>query len=207
MSDFMGKVNGFFSSMKKAAGEAVEGSEIALARGKTAAKAVYADSGELIVDAGHKIDDAVIEQAKRAGKLAALLGAAVTSQAQDIRDKTRAAYGATPDGAEAHSMATSEQYLEARQYIGRASSTDVTALDGTLIIGAGSNILDEHVRAAREADQLGSLIYSAQQSPAVRPQPIAVASADALPTEPASVSKRAARPLTSYYDEEEAEVK
>src|SRR5580658_6701842 len=169
MSDLMERVSGFFTGLKRKAGEAVETQEIALVRGKTAAKAVYSDSGEMIVDAGRPITEAAIERARAAGKLSALVAAAATSQVQDFREKARNAYAATPEGAEARSMASSEQYLEARQYIGRVASSDVTDIRGNIIVSAGMKIDDEHVRAARDAEQLGSLIYSAQQSPAPHP--------------------------------------
>jgi len=205
MADIKSRVSGFFSGIKKAAGEVLETQEIALIRGKTVSKAIFSDEGELLVDAGHRIDDDVINHVRKNGKMSALVASAVTSQAQDIRERARSVYQATPDGVEAHALASSEQYIEARQYIGRLSSMDVTDIRGNVIIGAGQKIDDEHVRAARESDQLGSLIYSAQQSPA--PFPVAAPPPPAgtvMPT-PTNESKRAARPLSSYYEEDEKE--
>ena len=206
MADFKSKMSGFLSGLKRAAGDAVETQEIALARGKSASKPVYTDAGVMIVDTGREIDDDVIEMARKHGKLSALAASAVASRAQDFREKARNIYGATPEGVEAHSMASSEQYLEARHYIGRIAAVDVTDLRGNIIVPAGRKIEDEDVRNAREADQLGSLIFSAQQSPP--PQPMAAAPPPFNPLQqpgaaPANETKRAARPLTSYYDEEE----
>lgn len=202
MADFKSKLSGLFSNAKKAAEDVLESQQIALSRGRTASKDVLSDSGEIIVEAGHRIDEETIQKAKSAGKLSALAGAAVTSSAQDFRERARNTYDSTPDGIEARSMASSEQYIEARRYIGRIASVDVTDIRGNMIIQAGQKLDDSHVRAAREADQLGSLIYSAQQSPAVNyasPPPPPVAAAPSAPS-----SSRAARPLTSYYDEDEA---
>ena len=202
MSDLMGKVSGFFTGLKRKAGEAVETQEIAMVRGKTAAKAVYSDSGEMIVDAGRPITDSAIARARDAGKLNALVAAAVSSQAQDFRERARNAYAATPEGTEARSMASSDQYIEARQYIGRVASVDVTDLRGNVIVPAGQKIDDENVRAARDADQLGSLIYSAQQSPAPFPTAAPPPPKGTPNVAPVNEAKRAARPLAEYYDEE-----
>jgi hypothetical protein len=204
MSDMMGKVSGFFSGLKKRAGEVVEMQETAIARGRIAAKAVYTNSGELIVDAGHPIDDAVIEKARQAGMLGPLAATAMSSQAQDFKERTRAAYHATPEGTEARSMASSDQYIEARGYIGRKASVDVTDIRGGVIAKAGQTIDDEIVRAAREADQLGSLIYSAQQAPAPFPTAAPPPPKGTPIVVPTNESKRAARPLSEYYDEEPA---
>jgi hypothetical protein len=202
MSDLMERVSGFFSGLKRRAEETFETQEIAISRGKTAAKAVYNDAGELIVDAGHPIDDAVIERARTAGKLNALTAAAVSSQAQDFRERARNAYAATPEGTEARSMASSDQYLEARQYIGRVAAVDVTDLRGNIIVPAGMKIDDDYVRAAREAEQLGSLIYSAQQSPAPHPMAAPPPPKGTPILAPVTEAKRTARPLSEYYDEE-----
>ncbi len=199
----MDKVSGFFTGLKRKAGEAVETQEIALVRGKTASKPVLSDSGQMIVDAGHTIDDLAIERARSAGKLNALVAAAATSQVQDLRERARSAYAATPEGVEARSMASSEQYIEARHYIGRIAAVDVTDLRGNVIVPAGMKIDDEYVRAAREADQLGSLIYSAQQSPPTHPVAAPPPPKGTPIVAPVYETKRAARPLTEYYDEEE----
>lgn len=205
MSDMMGKVGGFFAGLKKKAGDALEEQQISLIRGKTAARAVYTDAGEMIVDAGRPIDEPAIEIARGCGKLGALVASVASSSAQDLRDKARSAYAATAEGQEARTLASSDQYIEARGYIGWIASSDVTDIRGNVIVSAGQKIDDEHVRAAREADQLSSLIYSAQQSG--RPYPTAAPPPPkGLPINtPPSPAVRAARPLASYYDDEVGE--
>src|SRR5580700_9928194 len=121
MSDMMEKVSGFFNGLKRKAGEVAETQEIAYIRGKTASKAVLSDAGDLIVDAGRPITEAAIGRARAAGKLNALVAAAASSQVQDLKERARTAYAATPEGTEARSMASSEQYIEARHYIGRVA--------------------------------------------------------------------------------------
>lgn len=203
MSDLMERVSGFFTGLKKKAGDAVESHEIAMVRGKSAAKTVLTDAGDVIVDAGHPIDDDAIEMARRAGKLNALVASAVSSQAQDFRERTRAAYAATPEGTEARSMASSEQYLEARHYIGYVAAVDVTDIRGNIIVPAGTKIDDEYVRSARDAEQLGSLIYSAQQSPAPHASAAPPPPKGTPIAAPVAETKRAARPLSEYYEEGE----
>ncbi len=205
-SDFKGRLSGLFKGLKQAAGDAVETSQVAMARGKTASRAVTTDSGELIVDAGHIIDDAVIAYAKQTGRLPALVAAAVASQAQDLREKARSAYDATPDGIEAKSLASSDQYIAARAYIGWIAATDVTDIRGNTIVPAGKKIDDEDVRAVRQAEQLSALIYSAQQSPPPSRPVVAPPPKGPVVVTP-SQAQRTARPLSSYYDEEEAEGK
>jgi hypothetical protein len=206
-SDFRGKLTGLFKGLKQAAGDAVETSQVTVSRGKTAARDVVSDSGEMIVEAGRIIDDAVIDHARRTGKLAALAASAVASQAQDFREKARTAYESTPDGIEARSLASSEQYIEARAYIGWIAATDVTDIRGNIVVPAGKKIEDEDVRAVREAGQLSALIYSARQSPPPS-RPVVAA---APPPGPVKVTpaqaQRTARPLSSYYDEDEEEEK
>lgn len=206
MSDDLKKqVSKFWSGLRQKATDAMAGQEVSLVRGKTAARAVLTDSGEIIVDAGHRIDDAVIERARAAGKLHTLVAAAVSSQAQDLKEKARTYYNSTPEGTEAHSMATQDSYLQARQYIRYTAAIDVTDLRGNVIVPAGKQIDDEDVRAARDANLLAALIYSAQQSPP--PGPMAASPPTAPPPKVQAPVHRTARPLTSYYDEEEEENK
>jgi hypothetical protein len=68
-------------------------------------------------------------------------------------------------------------------------------------VPAGLKIDDEHVRAARDAEQLGSLIYSAQQSPAPFPTAAPPPPKGTPIVLPPTEAKRAARPLSEYYDE------
>jgi hypothetical protein len=154
------------------------------------------EAGNMIVDAGHRIDDTVIQRAQTAGKMHALVAAAVTAQAQDVRDQVRKHYDSTPDGQEAQSMATSEQYIEARRYIGRIAGVDITDIRGNVIVPAGKEIRDEDVRIVRDAGQLAALIYAAQQ-----PAPLHPAAPEPAAAPPPTNSRRAPVPFDSYYDE------
>lgn len=214
--DIKSQLGNFWSGLKKKATAAVENQELGFVRGKVTARPVLDDAGSLIIDAGQVIDEGVIARAQAAGKLGALVSAAVAAQAQDVKEKARHMYESTPEGTEARSLASSEQYLEARRYIGWKSAMDVTDIRGAILVPAGKEIEDEDVRAVREAEQLGALIASAQQSgpparaaagPAYMPyadvsQP--VAAGQTAPPAPAT-GKRTARPLNAYYDEETPE--
>src|SRR3989442_1335750 len=135
MSDDLGKqIANLWSGLRKKATETVAQQEAQYVRGKVAAKPVSDDEGNLIVDAGRRIDEDVIERAQAAGKMHALLAAAVTAQAQDVREQVRKHYDSTPDGQEAQSLAPSEEYLEARRYIGRIAGVDITDIRGNVII-------------------------------------------------------------------------
>src|SRR5579871_1902572 len=162
--DIRTQIGNFWKGLRKKATEAVESQEVGFVRGKVAARSVFDNAGNLIVDSGQTIDDGVIARAQEAGKLGALVSAAVTAQAQDVREKAKQIYESTPEGTEARSLATSEQYLEARRYIGWKAAMDVTDIRGTILVPAGKEIEDEDVRAVREAGQLGALIASAEQS-------------------------------------------
>lgn len=199
MSDDLGKqITSLWNGFRKKAVETVTQQEAQYVRGKVSAKTIADDRGQIIVDAGHRIDDAVIQRAQAAGKMHALLAAAVTAQAQDVREQVQKRYESTPDGQEAQSMATSDQYLEARNYIGRIAGVDITDIRGNVLVPAGKEIKDEDVRLVRDAGQLTALIYAAQQAAPlhpVTPEPVRE------PAPPPPSSTRAAVPFDSYYDE------
>jgi hypothetical protein len=199
--NILSQIGSFCRRIVNKASEAVENQEAAFVRGKLAANSVRDYKGQPIVFAGQKIDDAVIARAHAAGKLSALVGATFTDQARQF-------YANTPDRIEAHSLATSEDYLEARQYIGWTTATDVTDIRGNVLVPAGKQIEDADVRMVREADQLMALIFSARQ--AGRPAPgtlMPVITPDREfedPDEvltPPAVSYRTARPLADYFEE------
>ncbi|HLK58138.1 MAG TPA: hypothetical protein VKU00_16340 [Chthonomonadaceae bacterium] len=214
--DIRTQIGNFWKGLRKKATEAVESQEVGFVRGKVAARSVFDNAGNLIVDSGQTIDDGVIARAQEAGKLGALVSAAVTAQAQDVREKAKQIYESTPEGTEARSLATSEQYLEARRYIGWKAAMDVTDIRGTILVPAGKEIEDEDVRAVREAGQLGALIASAEQSGPPAAAPLAApympyadvakpAVSGEMPAPVPTTGRRTARPLTSYYDEETEE--
>ena len=195
----------FCNGMFKKATAAVENHEAGFVRGKVASSALMDYRGRLIVRAGQTIDDSVIEQAQAAGKLGALVSTTVASQARNL-------YESTPDRIEARSLATSEDYIDARRYIGWTAATDVTDIQGTVLVPAGKQIEDEDVRIAREADQLAALVFSAQQSGMPAPgtfMPVSTPAREEYEEEevltPAAVSHRTARPLASYFEDETVE--
>src|SRR5258706_10832971 len=84
--------SGVWSGFRKKAIETVAAQEAAYALGKTAGSTVFDDSGAVIVESGHVIDDRAIDRAQRCGKLHSLAGAAIKAGAQDFKEKARNAY-------------------------------------------------------------------------------------------------------------------
>src|SRR5579884_370121 len=152
-----------WQSMRQKTAEAVGRQAAALARGKVAGKTVTDDAGNILVDAGHVIDDAVLARAEAAGKLAEVAAAAMTAQVQDLKEQAAGQYSRTDEGREAWALGTMEAYAQARRYIGYIAGVEVTDIRGNVIVPAGKKIEDEDVRAVREADQLSALIFSAEQ--------------------------------------------
>jgi hypothetical protein len=163
--DLGSRLGGMFRGFKQRAGEAVARSEAAFARGKTAGERVLDDSGDLIVDAGHVIDEAVLHRAARAGKMHAVVRAAGTGQVQDLKEKAGNQMAATAGGQEARALNSVDDYVAARAYIGRITAVEVTDIRGATLVPAGKEIDEDDVRRCREAGQLSALIYSAQQGP------------------------------------------
>ena len=168
--DLRGQLSRAWQGLVKKTTETIAEQEASFVRGQIAGKRVTDDAGNVIVDAGHVIDDAAIVRASAAGKLHALAGAAIKAQAQDAREKIADQLEKTPDGREARSLNSVDQFVEARRYVGQIAGVDVLDMRGDLILSAGQRITEDDVRRAREADQLGALIYSAQQ-PAPVPAP------------------------------------
>lgn len=171
--DILHQVAQLWQGFRKRAADAVTRQTIALVRNRVAGVPVLDDAGNLIVDAGHRIDDAVLERAQAAGKLQALVAAALKAQAQDLQEKTGEMLDSLPERQEARALATVEEAAEARRYVGRIAGIDVTDVRGTVIVPAGKRITEEDIGRAREAGLLAALCYSAQQ-----PQPETPASAE-----------------------------
>ncbi len=197
--DLKKQISNLWSGFRKKASDTVAHQEASFARGKIAGSAVVDDEGVVIVEAGHRIDDTVIERATAAGKLHALTSAAATAQAQDLREKVQTRYNATEDGREARSLDSVEDFVEARRYVGRIAVMDVTDIRGNVVVAGGTEVREEHIHKAREAGQLGALIYSAKQpQPKVQPAPPkpVVESTSELPvTAEPPQAKRASLPL------------
>jgi hypothetical protein len=162
--DLRKQVTGLWDRFRSKASDAVARQSAGLARGRTAARDVFDDSGNLLVGAGQVIDDDALERAAAAGKMPAVVAAAAAAQTQDIREKLQEEYERLPEGQDRRNLADSEEYLEARHYIRYVASVEVTDIRGNVLVAAGQVIQDEDVRRVRDAGQLGALIYSAQQS-------------------------------------------
>jgi hypothetical protein len=199
---FGGQLGKLFQDMKEKATETVARQEAAFVRGKVAGSPVKDDDGEIIVDAGHLIDEAVIARAERAGKLGALVMSAGTAQVQDLREKASDTLAKTQDGTESRNLASVEEFREAMAYVGRYAGMDVTDIRGNIIVPQGKRIDAEDVRAARDENLLSSLIYSAQQGQAPAPEPSPLANEPGYQSSrPAAPAKRAALPLVGPEDE------
>ncbi len=161
--DWFESVAESLGQIRDKAAEVVADQQVAFVRGKVAGQTVLDDSGAVIVEAGHVIDDSAIEHANSAGKLHLLTSTVVKGQAQDLKEKAQDAYAQTDSGQENRSLNSVDQYVEARRYIGRYTGMDVTDIRGEVLIPVGKQINDDDVSRAREAEQLGALIYAAQQ--------------------------------------------
>jgi hypothetical protein len=202
MSEETGGLGGLFGGLKKRAAEAVERQAAAFVRGKVAGTTVTADDGTVIIEAGHVADDAAIERARAAGKLNALTASVGAAKMQDARDAVKTHLDRLPDGQEAHSLDTVEEYVEARRYVGRRVGVDVMDLRGAVVIPAGKELKDEDVRIAREQNLLGSLLYALQQpwmEPEAREEPPAPSEAPPPVKDPVP-GRRASLPLLTPED-------
>src|SRR5437016_13667738 len=98
--DLLKRASSMWSGFRKKAADTVAGQEAAFARGKIAANDVLDNSGAVIVSAGHRIDDHMIEQAAACGKLHALAQSALTGKAQDVKENLQGKYARTDEGIE-----------------------------------------------------------------------------------------------------------
>lgn len=157
---------GFLDNLRKKAEEAIAKSEIALVRGKIAGTRVCGRDGSIVVDAGHVVDDAVIERAISEGLLHALAQSVLAAHAQDAKERAAAFRARTPEGQEEANLDSVDLFIEARGCVGRIAVLEVTDIRGNTVVPAGTEITEQEVRRARAAGQLEALIYSASQ-----PQP------------------------------------
>jgi hypothetical protein len=199
MAEDLGKqVAGLWDRFRSKVSDAVARESAGIVRGKTAAHDVFDDAGNLLVGAGREVNDDVIERATAAGKMPAVVAAVAAAQSQDLKEKLQGEYERTPEGQDRRNLADSEEYIEARRYIQYTAAVEVTDLRGNVLVPSGKTILDEDVRAAREAGQLAALIYSAQQS---GPPPHMGAPGYAPPEHAAPPPRRTAAPLAGEPDE------
>ena len=172
MTDSIGdRIAGFWAGLRKATSDLAARPGVSLIKGKAAAVDVIDDRGNLILAAGGIVDDAVLKRAAEAGAVPRLTASVLSAATQDLKERVRSEYERTPEGQDRRSLATSEEYIEARAYIKWIAAVEVTDIRGHILVAAGKEIDDEDVRLVREAGQLGALIYSAQQS---GPPPLSV---------------------------------
>jgi hypothetical protein len=170
--DLMKQFTQLWRGLKRKTEQTVLQQQRTFVRGKVAGVAVTDEEGNILVDAGHLIDDAVIERAVASNRLSALFNAAVTAKAQDFREKAAEIIAGTPQGRENQTLSQVEEYAEARRYVGRRAGMDVTDIRGKVIVEAGTEITEQVVIQAREANLLGALIFSAQQPAPAAESPI-----------------------------------
>jgi hypothetical protein len=198
--DIGGKLGRLWRGLRDKTTETVARQEAAFVRGKVAASAVTDDAGSVIVEAGHRIDDRIIQRAEAAGKLHALALAVSSAQVQDLKEKARETYGNSMDGREAHAVNTIEDSVEARRYVGRRIGMDVTDTRGTVIVPAGKKLDEGDVRLAREANLLSALIFAAQQAPPAEEEMAAPTAADYKPSTTQAPVRRGSLPLVKPED-------
>lgn len=164
MAEESGGIGGWWKGVRGKAEKAVGDQQAAFARGKVAGVAVTDDAGNVLVDAGQRIDDATLERARQAGKLAALAGAVVKAQTQDAREAVQTQYARTDNAKEARLLDSVEDYREVRRYFGRILTMDVTDIRGNIVVPSGKTLEDADVQRARDAGLLSALLLAAEQS-------------------------------------------
>lgn len=145
----------------------------AYALNRVAGRDLRADTGEIIVEAGHVIDERAVAVAQAHGKIAALAAVAVAAQVQDAKEMAQTCLSQTPDGIEAQSLETVEGYSEARRHVGKYTGVDVTDIRGNVVIPIGTKLTDGHLRTARDAGLIDALLYavSVPWTPIPAPEP------------------------------------
>lgn len=195
---FFGQLNQLVKDVTERTGGALSRQQATLVRGKVSGRQVTDDEGNLLVDAGHVIDDAVIDRAAAAGKMGQLVVAAGSARMQDLREAAQMQMGRTQGGQEARALDSVEEYAEARSYVGRYVGMDVTDVRGNVIVETGRKLSDEDVRTAREMGLLSALIFAAQQpytppaetEPLVSTSPVGPFSSPEEIAQPAPVVRR-----------------
>ena len=161
---------GWLASLRGKAVDAIEKQQAAFALGRVAGVTVTDAQDAAIVEAGQRIDESMIAHAYRCGKVAALGASALQGQTQDIKEKEQAQYARTETGREARLLDSVEEFAEVHQYLGRATTMDVTDIRGNILVPSGKVLDAADAQLARDADQIGALLVAARQSvPAVAP--------------------------------------
>ena len=155
---------GWWQGIRGKAEQVVVDQQVAFVRGKIAGVAVTDDTGKLLVDSGQRIDGEIISRAQQAGKMGALAAAAAKGQQQDLKEAIHSQYARTDTAKEAQLLDSVEEYAEARRYINRILTMDVTDIRGNVIVPTGKKIDDEDIRRARDAGQIAAFLAAAEQA-------------------------------------------
>lgn len=155
---------GWWAGIRNRAANAIEKQQAAFALGKVAGVTVTDAEGNPVVEAGQRIDEAIVARAYQCGKVAALGASALQAHGQDIKEKVQAQYARTENGREAQLLDSVEEFAEVHQYLGRATTMDVTDIRGNVLVPAGKTLDAADAQLARDAGQLGALLVAARQS-------------------------------------------
>ncbi|MEP6755782.1 MAG: hypothetical protein ABJA67_09795 [Chthonomonadales bacterium] len=167
---FAKKLADLLANAAKSANEFVNDREVSIVRGKVAGKDVHAEDGSLIIAAGSRVDEEVIAHAEREHKMHALTASVGSGGVQDLREHVQNHVGTTTDSVEAQSLDTLDEAVEARTYIGRIATVDVTDVRGSVVIKAGTEIRGEHITLARDQGLISALLYSAKLPDPPKPE-------------------------------------
>ena len=157
-------IGGWLKGLRGKASQAVADQQAGFARGKVAGVEVVDDAGNVLVAAGQRVDDALLERVRQAGKMGALAGAVVQGQTQDIRETVQTQYAKTDSAKEARLLDSVEDYREVRRYLGRILTMDVTDIRGHAVVPAGKTLDDGDIQLARDAGLLSALLVAAEQA-------------------------------------------
>lgn len=161
---------GWFAGLRSKAFDAIEKQQAAFALGKIAGMEVTDPRGTILVEAGQRIDEAIVARAYECGKVGALGAAALEAQKQDLKEKVQSQYAHTESGRESQLLETVDDFAEVHRYLGRATTMDVTDIRGNILVPSGKVLDVADAQLARDAGQLGALLVAARQSvPSARP--------------------------------------
>jgi hypothetical protein len=191
----------WWQRLKLKASQAVIDREAAFVRGKIAGVTVTDRAGKVLVEPGHRIDEAIISRARRAGKMGALASAVWKAQTQDLKEKVGTQYSRTNRKREEYYLNSVEEFREARTYLRRILTMDVTDIRGNVVVASGKALDDEDIRRARDAGLLSALLVAAQQALPPRDE----APAPTPPPYPQYSAPRPAPTLLATPDDEESE--
>lgn len=164
------KSGGWLAGLRNKASAAIEKQQAAFALGRVAGTTVMDSQGKTVVEAGQRIDEAVLERAYQTETVAAVSASALEGQKQDLKEKVQTHYARTESGRESMLLDSVEEYAELHRYLGRVTTMDVTDIRGNVIVPAGKKLEASDAQLAREAGQLGALLAVARESVPAPPE-------------------------------------